>query len=160
MKIRTIAESRIRRAGRARLRARGHAHAVERDAAASARCGRRSASVPASRPGAVSPVPEVRRHDLAAGLAGEAVGDALLEVVADLDPDLRAPSARARISSPLSLPFSPMPRAVVLEHLDGVLADVAVRLERRHRGDDDDVAAGRLQRADQPVELAARSRGR
>ena len=44
--------------------------------------------------------------------------------------------------------------AAVLEHLDGVFLDVGVRLERRDRRDDHDVAAGALQRADAPVELA------
>ena len=47
-----------------------------------------------------------------------------------------------------------MPAAAVLEHLDGVFVDVAVRLERRHGRDHDDVAAGALQRLDPPVELA------
>ena len=49
-------------------------------------------------PLAVLALPEVRRHHLAAGLAGEAVGDDALEVVADLDPDLavvHAPAAPA-----------------------------------------------------------------
>ena len=40
----------------------------------------------------------------------------------------------------MSLPFCADPFPVVLEQLDGVLADVAVRLDRRHGGDDDDVA--------------------
>ena len=46
--------------------------------------------------------------DVADRLAGEAVGDELLEVVADLDPTRRSSTATT-ISRPLSLPFSPMP---------------------------------------------------
>ena len=47
---------------------------------------------------------------VAARLAGEAVGDPLLEAVADLDPDAPFLRARAGSAAPLSLPFSPMPR--------------------------------------------------
>ena len=36
--------------------------------------------------------------------------------------------------------------AVILEKFDGVFADVAVRLDRRHGGHDDDVAARGLER--------------
>ena len=88
---------------------------------------------------------------------GESVRDELLEVVADLDADLADPRRPRTISTPLSLPFCADAASAVLEHLDGVFADVAVRLEGRDRGDDDDVAGGRLQRADAAIELGARS---
>ena len=61
------------------------------------------------------------------------------------------------ISRPLSLPLSPTPRPPFWNILPANSSDVAVRLERRHGRDDDDVAAGRLQRADAPIELAPRS---
>ena len=44
--------------------------------------------------------------------------------------------------------------ALILEHLDGVFPDVGIRLKRRNRRDDHDVAAGALQRQDASVELA------
>ena len=46
--------------------------------------------------------------------------------------------------------------AGVLEHLHRELADVAVRLERLDRRDDDHVSRGSLQRADPAVDLAFR----
>ena len=103
---------------------------------------------------AVVAAAELRRDRLADRLAGESVGDELLEAVADLDRDLAILHRDDARAGRCPCPLSPMPRAAVLEHLDGVLVDVGVRLEGRHRRDDDDVAAGRLQRADPPLELA------
>ena len=69
---------------------------------------------------------------LAAGLAGEAVGDPLLEAVADLDSD--APLLdREQDQQAVVLALLADAAAVVLEQLDGVLADVAVRLDRSGR---------------------------
>ena len=109
-------------------------------------------------PGAVVALPELRRHVVAADLAGEAVGDELLEVVADLDPHppvldghqdeqrrCPCPSGRCRgRGSRTSSPRTRRCRAYGCERLDG--------------GDDDDVAAGALQRADERVHRAALSR--
>ena len=82
---------------------------------------------------------EVRRHVVAADLAGEAVGDELLEVVADLDPHRRSFTA-STTSRPLSLPLSPMPRPRFSNILTAYSSDVGVRREtcrssrrRRHR---------------------------
>ena len=77
----------------------------------------------------------------------------ILEPVADLDPDLaildRHDDQQAVVLAALA-----DAAAAVLEHLDGVFADVGVWLERGHRRDDDDVAAGRLQGLDAAIELA------
>ena len=89
---------------------------------------------------------------LAAGFAGKPVGDELLEVVADFDPHLPVVDGQ-QDQQPVVLAALADAAAAVLEHLDRVLADVGVRLERLHRGHDDDVAAGLLQRADQRVHL-------
>ena len=107
---------------------------------------------------AVAAAPELRRHELAAGLAGEAVGDPLLEAVADLDPDPPLLD-RDEDQQAVVLALVADAAAVILEQLDGVLADVAVRLDGRHGGDDDDVAAGRLERADRCGRLRARLSG-
>ncbi len=58
--------------------------------------------------GAVVAALELRDHDGAGGLAGEAVGDELLEVVAHLDPTRRFFTASST-SRPLSRPCSPTP---------------------------------------------------
>jgi len=52
----------------------------------------------------------------------------------------------------LSLPFSPMPFPLFLEQLVGVLADVAVRLDRRDRDHDDHVAACGFERTNQGLD--------
>ena len=91
---------------------------------------------------------------LAARFAGESVRDPLLEPVPDLDPDLPLLD-REEDQQPVVLLLVADAAAVVLEHLDGVLADVAVRLDGRDRRDHHDVAAGRFQRAAQPIDLAA-----
>jgi hypothetical protein len=106
-----------------------------------------------AQPFAVLSVPEERRHHLTARLAGEAVGDPLLEVVPDLDPDApllqREQDQEAVVLALLSNAF-----AVVREQLDGVLLDVAVGLDGRHGRDHDDVAGRGLQRADHPIDRA------
>jgi hypothetical protein len=98
-------------------------------------------------------VAELRPHHLANRLAGEAVGDELLEVVADLDAHL-AFLERDHDQCAVVLALVPDPAAAVLEHPQRELVDVRVRLHRRYGGDDDHVAARLLQRANAPVELS------
>ena len=114
-------------------------------------------SVPASSPAPYRPALNCGRHDLAAGFAGEAVGDPLLEVVADLDFD--APLLdREQDEQAVVLALLADAAPVILEQLDRVVLDGGVRLDGRHRRDDDDVAGCLLQRADHPVHLR-RARG-
>ena len=61
-------------------------------------------------PGAVRAAAELRRHVLPADLAGKTVGDELLEVVADFDPDLAIVDREQHEGSPLSFPRCPIPR--------------------------------------------------
>src|SRR5581483_10780253 len=121
-------------------------HAVERHAAR-LRDAADDAFGAREQPGAEAPGAELRRHRLARRLAGVAVGDELLEAVADLDPHLvfldRDEDQQAVVLALLADAAS-----AVLEQLVGVLVDVAVGLDRRHRRDDDDIAGLRLQRAD------------
>ena len=79
-------------------------------------------------------------------------------VVADLDPDLPF-LERQHDQQAVVLALVADAAAVILEQLVGVLADVAVPRDGRHRGDDDDVAAGRLEGAAQRID-GARSRDR
>ena len=108
-------------------------------------------------PLAVLALTEVGRHHLAAGLAGEPVGDDALEVVAHLHPHL-AVVDRQQDEQAVVLALRADAAPAVLEHLRGVALHVAPRLEGLHRGDDDGVAAGRLQRPNQPVEGPGRLR--
>src|SRR5262249_31370500 len=134
-----------RRVALARLRSR-YGYAVERDASLlgdaldDARRAHEQAPAESSRG-------EVRRHH-AARFAGEAVGDELLEVVADFDLD--APLLhREENQQPVVLALLSDAAAAVLEHLDGVFLGRAVWRDRRHGGDDDDVRGFCLQLADQ-----------
>src|SRR5262249_42655687 len=95
-------------------------------------------------PRTVSAAAELRYHHLTARLARESVRDPLLERVADFDPDLVLLD-RDENQQAVVLALLPDPLAVILEELVRVLADVAVRLERRHSRHDDDVAGGRHQ---------------
>ena len=70
---------------------------------------------PASSPPVVA-VAELRRHRLADGLAGEAVGDELFEVVADLDAHLALLRPRRRSARRCPCPLADA-AAAVLEHL-------------------------------------------
>src|SRR5438445_760887 len=90
---------------------------------------------------------ELRRH-APARFAGEAVGDELLEVVPDFDLDARF-LHREQDQQPVVLALLPDAAPAVLEHLDGVFLGRGVRRDRRHRGDDDDVARLRPQLPDQ-----------
>src|SRR6185295_17697327 len=106
-----------------------HAHAFERDAA-TLRDAANDAFSTGAQSLAVAAVTKVRRHDLAARLAREAVGDPLLQVVADLN--LRAALLdREQDQQAVVLPLLPDPFAVVGEQLDDVLPDVAVRFDGR-----------------------------
>ena len=107
-------------------------------------------------PRAVLLLAEIRPDDVA-DFTGEAVRDDVFEAVADLEAQ-RAILDRDDNQQPVVLVFVADPAAAVFEHLDGVFVDAAVRLERRHRGDDDGVAARLAQRADAPVELASARR--
>src|SRR6185295_13031408 len=108
-------------------RRRGLRHVLERDAAALGDAvddPRRARE----QPGAVVAAAELRRDHLPDGLAGEAVSDELLERVADLDVD--APVLhRDDDEEAVVLALDADPLAAVLEHLDGVFTDVAVRFE-------------------------------
>ena len=101
----------------------------ERDVAPLRRSASTMRDTPASSPAPYSPLPKLRRHVLAAGFAGEAVGDELLEVVADFDPHLSILDGQ-QDQQAVVLAVLADAAAAVLEHLHGVLADVAVRLER------------------------------
>ena len=98
--------------------------------------------------GAVRAPPELRRHELSAGFAGESVGDELLQVVADLDPDLPIRDGHHDQETVVLAALADA-AAAVLEHLDGVLAEIRVRRERLDGCDNDHVAAGLLQRANE-----------
>ena len=108
---------------------------------------------PARRPAPYCPCRKAGRMALANRLSGEAVGHESLEAVSDLDPDLavldRDDNQQAVVLAALA-----DAAALILEHLDGVFPDVGIRLKRGHRRDDDDVAAGALQRLDASIELA------
>src|SRR5947207_8405307 len=105
-------------------------------------------------PGAVLLFPEGRRNRFADGLPGVAVGNELLEVVADFDGHL---PVVLRDDDEEAVVFALVADAAsaVLEHLDGVLVDAAVGLKGGHGGDDDGVAARGLQGADALVEVGA-----
>src|SRR5262249_46731257 len=100
---------------------------------------------------AVAALAELRPDDVA-NFAGEAVRDDALEAVADLDAE-RAILHGDDDEDAVVLALVADAASAVLEHLDGVLVDAAVRLERRHGGDDDGVAGGVAQRADAAIEL-------
>ena len=106
-----------------------------------------------AQPCTVLTVPEERGHDLAARLAGEAVRDPLLQVVADFHPHPPFLECQQNQQA-VVLALLADALAVVREQLDGVFLDVAVRLDRRHRGDDHDVARRGLEGADHPVHRA------
>ena len=89
---------------------------------------------------------------LTTGLAGKPVGDELLEVIADFDPDLPIVDGQED-EQPVVLAALADAASAVLEHLDRVFPDVGVGLERLDGGDDDDVAARLLQGADERVHL-------
>src|SRR5258706_5490639 len=89
---------------------------------------------------------EFGRHVLPADFTGKNVGDELLEVVADFDPHLPVVHGQKHEGTVVLGALSD-PASVVFEHLDGILADVRVRLESRDGRHDDDVAAGLLQRS-------------
>ena len=95
---------------------------------------------PARSPAPYDAVAELRHHHLAAQLTGVTVGDELLEVVADLHPYLTILDGQKDQQAVVLALLSDAATAV-LEHLHGVLADVAVRLERVDRRHDNDVAA-------------------
>src|SRR4051812_6979973 len=86
---------------------------------------------------------EGRRDRFADGFAGVGVGDDGFEVVADLELHF-AIVHRDEQQQAVVLPLVADAAAAVLEHLDGVLLDGAERLDRADRGDDEDVAGGRL----------------
>src|SRR3954447_1247897 len=103
-------------------------------------------------PGTVSAVPELRHHQLARGLSRVAVGDPLLESVADFGPDLPL-AEREQDQQTVVFSFLADAAAVVLEQLHGVLVDVAVAVEVGYGGHDNHVPAGGLQRARDAVDL-------
>src|SRR5262249_25693274 len=74
---------------------------------------------------------EIRRHDFAARLTGEPVGDELLEAIAGLDPDLTLLHGQHDQNAVVLALFTDA-LAVVLEQLHRVLVDVAERLDRVH----------------------------
>src|SRR6185503_13890961 len=92
--------------------------------------------------------PELGRHVLSQRLAGEPVGDELLQVVPDFDRRLAIVDG-GDDEHAVVLAALPDAAAVILEHLHGVLTNVGVRLVSGHRRDDDDVAARLLQRSNQ-----------
>ena len=89
-------------------------------------------AVPARRPRPYAAVAELRHHVLAARFAGKSIGDPLLEPVADLHPDFPLLD-RQENQQPVVLALVADAAAVVLEHLHGVFADVAVPLDGRAR---------------------------
>ena len=97
------------------------------------------------KPWSIRALAELRRHVLAARFASESVGDELLEVVPDLDPDLTVVD-REEHQDAVVAPALTNSMSVVFEHLHGVFANIAVRFERGYRGNDHDIAAGLLQR--------------
>src|SRR5436190_20967638 len=100
----------------------------------------------------VTAVAELRGDVVAAGFAGKAVGDPLLEAVADLDFD--APLLpHDENQHPVVLGALADPAAAVLEQLDGVITRCRKRRHRVDRGDDDDVARSLLQPPDHRFEL-------
>src|SRR4029079_16815525 len=103
----------------------------------------------AHQPLAGLPLPEFR-PDGVAHFAGEAVGDQLLERVADLKPQ-RAIVHRDDDQQAVVLAFVANAAAPVLEHLDRVLIDAPVRLVSRHGRDDDRVSGRVPQRPNAPV---------
>ncbi len=107
--------------------------------------------VPASSPAPYCPCRKRGPDRLADRLAGEAVGDELLEVVADLDAHLAILDGDDD-EQPVVLALLADPAAAVLEHLDGVFVDVRVRLEgrapsRRRRRRRSRAAAPRIRRS-------------
>src|SRR5262249_60076021 len=84
---------------------------------------------------AVPPVLEFGHHVVAAGFTCEPVRDPLLELVTDLDP--YAPLVeRQQDQQAVVLPLVADAASAILEHLDGKLADLGVRLDRLDGGDD------------------------
>jgi hypothetical protein len=96
--------------------------------------------------------PELGNHVLPCCFARVSVRDELLEVVANLRPDLAIVDGEHHQQTVVLATLADA-SAAVLEHLHGELADVGVRLERGHGRDDDHIAAGLLQGTDQGIHL-------
>ncbi len=107
---------------------------------------------PACSPAAVFAARKVRHHVVAAHLAGKAVGDELLEVVADLDPDVSV-LHRQQHEQPVVFALGADAAPAVLEHLHRVFAYVGVRRERLDRRHHDDIARRVLQLENPPLDL-------
>jgi len=104
-------------------------------------------------PFAIFTSPERGRHDVAARLSGEAVGDEALEFVADLDAH-HPVLDRHHNQKPVVATALPDPSTVVLEHLHRVLVDVRVGRDGLDCCHDDDVAGRLLKRPDERLHLA------
>src|SRR5688572_7987712 len=101
---------------------------------------------------AVLALAKERHHVEAADLAGEAVGDELLQLVADLDPHLPVGDGHDH-QQPVVLALLADAAAAVLEHLDRVLLQVGVvRLVGVHGGHHEGVAGAALEAQDHRFE--------
>src|SRR5436190_762050 len=107
--------------------------AAARSSPESAEAAAESTATAATEPAAF---PKFRKHVLAARFPGEAVGDPLLESVADFDPHL-ALVEREQNEQAVVLSLLADAAAVILEQLVGVLANVGERRDRLDRRDDD-----------------------
>src|SRR6185437_14021669 len=97
--------------------------------------------------GAIVTTAELRRHRATYRFAREAVGDELLEVVADLYAYATIVD-RDHDEQPIVFAFVADAASTVFEQLHRVLVDVGEGLEGAYGGDDDNVAARRLERED------------
>src|SRR4030095_1104559 len=97
---------------------------------------------------AVLAASERRRHVVATRLAGEAVGDERLELVADFNAHPPVLD-RHENQQPVVATALANPPTAVLEHFHRVLIDVRVWRERVDRGYDDDVTGPLLERPDE-----------
>src|SRR5262245_9966709 len=106
---------------------------------------RNDARKPRQKPWSVRALAELRRHVLTTRFAGESVGDELLELVPDFDPDLTVVDGKENQQAVVASALADS-AAVVFKHLHGVFANIAVRFEGGHGGDDHHVADGLVPR--------------